>query len=317
MRRPLARPNKKQVDAGAALCDKRAHASHPHHRRRARRLRGRLADRRAAAFPSSSTKCGPTARTEAHRTARLAELVCSNSFRSDDAETNAVGVLHREMRALRLDHAQAPTPIRCRPAARSRSTATASRAAVEAAIVRQPLISIERGEIAGLPPEDWDNVDRRDRAADLPGARRGDRRPDRRRRARLLRRDRADRASRFDRHGRRLAAVALRQGGPGGDAAAYVNCPMSRDQYEAFVDALLAGGEDRVPRIRGHALFRRLPADRGDGRARPRDAAPRADEAGRPHQRARAESRSPTRSCSCGRTTRSARSSTSSASRPS
>src|SRR5271157_2639267 len=42
----------------------------------------------------------PLARTAAHRTSRLAELVCSNSFRSDDAATNAVGVLHREMRAL-------------------------------------------------------------------------------------------------------------------------------------------------------------------------------------------------------------------------
>ena len=40
----------------------------------------------------------PTRMTAAHRTGRLAELVCSNSFRSDDASTNAVGVLHREAR---------------------------------------------------------------------------------------------------------------------------------------------------------------------------------------------------------------------------
>src|SRR5919112_1896536 len=37
--------------------------------------------------------------TPAHQTDRLAELVCSNSFRSDDAEHNAVGLLHAEMRA--------------------------------------------------------------------------------------------------------------------------------------------------------------------------------------------------------------------------
>jgi len=43
----------------------------------------------------------PLTATAAHRTGRLAELVCSNSFRSDDAASNAVGVLHREMRALR------------------------------------------------------------------------------------------------------------------------------------------------------------------------------------------------------------------------
>src|SRR6516162_8755639 len=42
----------------------------------------------------------PVQTTAAHRTSHLAELVCSNSFRSDDASTNAVGVLHREMRAL-------------------------------------------------------------------------------------------------------------------------------------------------------------------------------------------------------------------------
>ena len=42
----------------------------------------------------------PLRATDAHRTERLAELVCSNSFRSDDAESNAVGVIHREMRAM-------------------------------------------------------------------------------------------------------------------------------------------------------------------------------------------------------------------------
>ncbi|MBV1704950.1 MAG: FAD-dependent oxidoreductase, partial [Hyphomicrobiales bacterium] len=42
----------------------------------------------------------PLRGTEAHRTSDCAELVCSNSFRSDDAETNAVGTLHREMRAM-------------------------------------------------------------------------------------------------------------------------------------------------------------------------------------------------------------------------
>src|SRR5512138_2096119 len=40
----------------------------------------------------------PVRGTEAHQTASLAELVCSNSFRSDDAENNAVGLLHEEMR---------------------------------------------------------------------------------------------------------------------------------------------------------------------------------------------------------------------------
>src|SRR5215475_8817910 len=42
----------------------------------------------------------PTGTTAAHKTDALAELVCSNSFRSDDRETNAVGLLHAEMRRL-------------------------------------------------------------------------------------------------------------------------------------------------------------------------------------------------------------------------
>src|SRR5215472_577624 len=42
----------------------------------------------------------PLVRTDAHQTDRLAELVCSNSFRADDAEANAVGLLHAEMRRL-------------------------------------------------------------------------------------------------------------------------------------------------------------------------------------------------------------------------
>jgi folate-dependent tRNA-U54 methylase TrmFO/GidA len=67
--------------------------------------------------------------------------------------------------------------------------------------------------------------------------------------------------------------------GPGGTGADYINCPIDRAQYDAFVDALLEGRSGRIQGVGGHALFRRLPADRGDGGARARDAAARADEA--------------------------------------
>ena len=57
--------------------------------------------------------------------------------------------------------------------------------------------------------------------------------------------------------------------GPGGSGADYINCPMTREQYDAFVDALVAGEKTVVPRVGiEHALLRRLPAGRGDGRAR-------------------------------------------------
>ena len=69
----------------------------------------------------------PVRGTDAHKTDSLAELVCSNSFRSDDAKANAVGLLHAEMRLAGSLIMAAATPTRCRPAARWPSTATASR----------------------------------------------------------------------------------------------------------------------------------------------------------------------------------------------
>ena len=100
----------------------------------------------------------PDRMTEAHRTDGLAELVCSNSFRSDDAANNAVGLLHAEMR--RLDS------LIMRAADANQVPAGGALAvdrdgfsqAVTAALEAHPLVTIDRGEIAGLPPADWDNV---------------------------------------------------------------------------------------------------------------------------------------------------------------
>ena len=69
----------------------------------------------------------PVRGTEAHQTDRLAELVCSNSFRSDDAMGNAVGLLHEEMRRLGSLSWPWATATSCRRAGRWRSTGTASR----------------------------------------------------------------------------------------------------------------------------------------------------------------------------------------------
>src|SRR5579863_5107605 len=100
----------------------------------------------------------PARGTEAHRTDRLAELVCSNSFRSDDSLNNAVGVIHREMRAM------GSLIMRCADAHQVPAGGALAvdrdgfSAAVEAAIHADPRIEIARGEVAGLPPEDWDSV---------------------------------------------------------------------------------------------------------------------------------------------------------------
>src|SRR3712207_449056 len=100
----------------------------------------------------------PVRGTDAHKTDGLAELVCSNSFRSDDAETNAVGLLHQEMRALG-SLIMAMGDAHQVPAGGALAVdRDGFSAAVTGALERHPLVTIERGEVAGLPPEDWDKV---------------------------------------------------------------------------------------------------------------------------------------------------------------
>jgi methylenetetrahydrofolate--tRNA-(uracil-5-)-methyltransferase len=183
----------------------------------------------------------PERATEAHRTAFLAELVCSNSFRSDDASGNAVGVLHREMRAMES------LILRC---ANSHKVPAGGALAVDrdgfaqsvtAALSDEPLIEIRREEVAGLPPEDWDNVIVASGPLTSPslaraiGSLTGE--------AELafydaiapivhaesIDMDKAWFQSRYD------------KAGPGGTGADYINCPLDREQYDAFIDALIAG----------------------------------------------------------------------------
>ncbi len=97
----------------------------------------------------------PVKTTDAHRTGGLAELVCSNSFRSDDAEHNAVGLLHEEMRRC--------GSLIMREADRHKLPAGGALAvdrgqfsdAVGAALEAESLVEIRRHEIDGLPPTDW------------------------------------------------------------------------------------------------------------------------------------------------------------------
>ena len=156
----------------------------------------------------------PLRRTEAHQTDALAELVCSNSFRSDDWASNAVGLLHEEMRRAgslimaAADRHKLPAGGALavdREGFAGRGDATRS---------MQPLVAHRRAKrsMPCLQPtgtaSSWRQVPSpRRRSHGRPVA-------DRRGRARLLRRHRADRPPRLDRHGHLLAAVALRQRGP-------------------------------------------------------------------------------------------------------
>ena len=196
---------------------------------------------------------------------------------------NAVGLLHEEMRRLG-SLVMAMGDRHKLPAGGALAVDRDGFAdAVTAALEAEPLVTLVRAEVGALPPAEPGPRDRRHRAADRPGAGGGHppgRRPGRSspsstrsRRSCTRRRVDLDLAwfqSRYDKEG------------PGGGTADYLNCPLDREQYEAFIDALLAAEKSDFKAWETlHALFRRLPADRGDGRARARDPALRPDEAGR------------------------------------
>ncbi len=183
----------------------------------------------------------PVRVTPAHQTAALAELVCSNSFRSDDAQTNAVGVLHREMRAMDSLIMRAADAEQV-PAGGALAVDRERFAdAVSAAIQSHTLIQVVREEIPNLPPTDWDSVIISTGPLTSPGLADA-----------VARLTGAEGLAFFD----AIAPIVHRdtidmdvawfqsrydKAGPGGTGADYINCPLTRDQYEAFVDALIAG----------------------------------------------------------------------------
>ncbi|WP_404419528.1 methylenetetrahydrofolate--tRNA-(uracil(54)-C(5))-methyltransferase (FADH(2)-oxidizing) TrmFO [Brevundimonas vesicularis] len=183
----------------------------------------------------------PGVKTDAHHTDGLAELVCSNSFRSDDWQFNAVGLLHAEMRA--LDSViMACGDINQVPAGGALAVdRDAFSQAVTTKLTAHPLVTIVREEIAGLPPQEWDNVIVATGPLTSPALADA-----------ILKATGEESLSFFDAIAPIVHAdsidfdIAWRQSrydkeGPGGDAAAYVNCPMDKAQYEAFIDALLSG----------------------------------------------------------------------------
>ncbi|MGZ6013891.1 MAG: methylenetetrahydrofolate--tRNA-(uracil(54)-C(5))-methyltransferase (FADH(2)-oxidizing) TrmFO [Caulobacteraceae bacterium] len=183
----------------------------------------------------------PVRGTAAHQTDGLAELVCSNSFRSDDWQFNAVGLLHAEMRrcgSLIMAAADAHQVPAGGALAVDREGFSQ---AVTARLEKHPLIEIRREEIAGLPPAEWESVILATGPLTSPALSEA-----------VLGLTGEGQLSFFDAiapivHAETIdMSVAWRQSrydkeGPGGDAAAYINCPMDKAQYEAFVDALLAG----------------------------------------------------------------------------
>ncbi|MDB5478037.1 MAG: tRNA (uracil-5-)-methyltransferase, partial [Alphaproteobacteria bacterium] len=97
-------------------------------------------------------------KTEAHHTDQCAELVCSNSFRSDDDEYNAVGLLHWEMRQMNSLIMEAGNIHKVPAGGALAVDRDAFAAHVTKVLSEHPLVTICREEITGLPPEEWDSV---------------------------------------------------------------------------------------------------------------------------------------------------------------
>jgi len=182
----------------------------------------------------------PLRSTEAHVSDRLAELVCSNSFRSDDAEGNAVGLLHEELRRC--------GSLIMRAADRNQVPAGAAlavdregfAAAVSEALAAEPLVEVRREEVRDLPAEDWGATIVATGPLTSEAL------------AEAIRKvSGADSLAFFDAIAPivHVSSVDMTKAwfqsrydkpGPGGDEAAYLNCPMNEDEYQAFVRALLA-----------------------------------------------------------------------------
>ncbi len=183
----------------------------------------------------------PTRTTEAHRTDSLAELVCSNSFRSDDATNNAVGLLHAELRKLNSLIMRSADANQVPAGGALAVDRDGFSAAVSAALNAHPKIEIRREEIAGLPPAEWRNVIVATGPLTSPAL------------ADAIRGlSGEDALAFFD----AIAPIVHRDSinmdvawfqsrydkvGPGGTGADYINCPMTKEQYDAFVDALITG----------------------------------------------------------------------------
>ncbi|MBX3456667.1 methylenetetrahydrofolate--tRNA-(uracil(54)-C(5))-methyltransferase (FADH(2)-oxidizing) TrmFO [Ferrovibrio sp.] len=181
----------------------------------------------------------PERKTDAHQTDGLAELVCSNSFRSDDADNNAVGLLHEELRRCGSLIMRAADANKLPAGGALAVDRDAFSQAVQAAIEAEPLIEVARGEITGLPPQDWDSVIIATGPLTSPALAQS-----------VLSLTGENSLAFFD----AIAPIVYKDSidmdkawfqsrydkvGPEGDGADYINCPLSREEYDAFIIALL------------------------------------------------------------------------------
>ena len=194
-----------------------------------------------AGIPVVLHEMRPVRGTDAHHTDGLAELVCSNSFRSDDAEQNAVGLLHEEMRRLGSLVMRSADATKLPAGGALAVDRDHFSAAVTKAIESHALITIERGEVDGIPPAEWSSVIVATGPLTSPALSQA-----------ILNltgekalaffdaiapiihfetidMDKAWFQSRYDKPG------------PGGGTADYINCPLDEETYRAFIAGLIDG----------------------------------------------------------------------------
>lgn len=180
----------------------------------------------------------PKKMTDAHQSGGFAELVCSNSFRSDDKLGNAVGLLHEEMRMANSLIIGMGDMTKLPAGGALAVDRDGFSDAVTTILSQHPLITIEYGEVKGLPPKSWGNtiiatgpLTAKSLAQDI------------------LKTTGEDSLAFFD----AIAPIVYKDSidfdkawfqsrydkkGPGGDGADYINCPLDKEQYLAFIDAL-------------------------------------------------------------------------------
>ena len=193
-----------------------------------------------AGIPVVLHEMRPVRETDAHKTDGLAELVCSNSFRGDDWETSAVGLLHEEMRRCGSLILSCGDTHKVPAGGALAVDRDAFSAGVTAALEAEPLVTIERGEVVGLPPADWESVIVATGPLTAPAL------------AEAVRTVTGeDHLAFFD----AIAPIIYKDSvdfntawfqsrydkpGPGGTGKDYINCPMDKEQYDAFIAELRA-----------------------------------------------------------------------------
>lgn len=183
----------------------------------------------------------PTRETDAHKTDGLAELVCSNSFRSDDAENNAVGLLHAELRAA------GSLIMKCADANKVPAGGALAvdrdgfSQAVQAALEAHENVEIIREEVTQIPSAESGQVILATGPLTSPALS-----------EQILKATGEDALAFFDAIAPIIHTESINMDkawfqsrydkvGPGGTGKDYINCPMDKDQYEAFIDALIGG----------------------------------------------------------------------------